>query len=103
MKKRCGWTSNYFLLGNFIIPVQGFFTLYRNLFSRLHADEKTFESECDLPSFGYSTWNWAVPKEDEGKSVRSFYNEWLQFTTEKDFAWMDQWNIAEAPERRARR
>ena len=94
---------NMFLLGQFIIIVQGFFTLYRNLFARLHADEKAFESECDLPSFGYSTWNWVGLKEEEGKSGRSFYNAWLHFTTEKDFTWMDQWNVAEAPERRARR
>ena len=93
---------NIFLLGKYIIPVQGFFTLYRNLFARLHSDEKYFELECDLPSFGYSTWNWAL-KGEEGKSARSFYNAWLHFTTERDFSWMDQWNVAEASERRVRR
>ena len=94
---------NIFLLRKFIIPVQGFFTLYRNLFARLHSDEKTFELECDLPSFGYSTWNWVALKGEEGKSARSFYNAWLNFSTERDFSWMDQWNVAEASERRARR
>lgn len=92
-----------FLTRNFTIPVQGFFTLYRNLFARLHAEEKKIESECDLPSFGYSTWHWAPPKEEEDKSTRSFYNAWLHFTTEKDFSWMERWNVADAPERRARR
>lgn len=94
---------NIFLLRKFIIPVQGFFTLYRNLFARLHSDEKLFELECDLPSFGYSTWNWVALKGEEGKSARSFYNAWLNFSTERDFSWMDQWNVAEASERRARR
>jgi DnaJ family protein A protein 5 len=27
----------------------------------------------------------------------------MNFTTEKDFSWMEQWNLAEAPERRVRR
>ncbi|KAF8807088.1 DnaJ-domain-containing protein [Phlegmacium glaucopus] len=81
----------------------GFFTLYRNLFARLHAEEKTFTSEYDLPSFGYSTWDWAASKDEDGRSARSFYNAWLHFTTQKDFSWMEQWNLAEAPERRARR
>ena len=92
-----------FLSEIFILLVQGFFTLYRNLFARLHAEEKTFASDCDLPSFGYSTWNWAAPKEGKGNSARSFYHVWLNFTTEKDFSWTEQWNVAEAPERRARR
>lgn len=27
----------------------------------------------------------------------------MNFSTEKDFAWMDQWNLSEAPDRRVRR
>jgi len=27
----------------------------------------------------------------------------MNFSTEKDFSWMDQWNLAEAPDRRVRR
>lgn len=97
------WTIIFLYSVRFIILVQGFFTIYRNLFSRLHAEEKTFDPQCDLPSFGYSTWNWAAPKEEEAKSARPFYNAWLHFITEKDFSWMDQWSVADAPERRVRR
>ncbi|KAF5382061.1 hypothetical protein D9615_004223 [Tricholomella constricta] len=83
-----------------------FFTLYRNLFERLRAEEAMFSADADFPSFGYSTWPWAaVDKNDdhEHEAARLFYAAWVNFATAKDFIWSEQWNLAEAPDRRVRR
>ncbi|KAH9068222.1 DnaJ-domain-containing protein [Lactarius deliciosus] len=80
-----------------------FFTIYRNLFDRL-AREERLSNTVEFPSFGYSTWDWAAPsKERPSEAARHFYNFWLNFTTDKEFAWSDQWNISEAPDRQVRR
>ncbi|EMD33296.1 hypothetical protein CERSUDRAFT_160177 [Gelatoporia subvermispora B] len=80
-----------------------FFTIYRNLFARLAHDETLYDP-TPLPSFGDSTWPWAPPaKGADAAAARTFYNFWLNFATHKDFAWTDQWNVSEAPDRRVRR
>ncbi|KAH9178355.1 DnaJ-domain-containing protein [Lactarius sanguifluus] len=81
----------------------GFFTIYRNLFDRL-AREERLSNTVEFPSFGHSTWDWAAPsKERPSEAARHFYNFWLNFTTDKEFAWSDQWNVSEAPDRQVRR
>ncbi|KAJ4479941.1 DnaJ domain-containing protein [Lentinula aciculospora] len=83
----------------------GFYAIYRNLFVRLEAEERlASDSEVYMPSFGYSNWPW-VPqsKGEEATAARTFYNVWINFTTAKDFAWLDAWNISKAPDRRVRR
>ena len=83
--------------------MQSFFTIYRNLFDRLAHDEKHHD-DTPLPTFGDSTWPWLPPSRDEkDKCARTFYTYWTNFATNKDFEWADQWNIAEAPDRRVRR
>jgi DnaJ family protein A protein 5 len=106
MGKTCGngyiWVfrEQLFLLGS--IP-QGFFTVFRNLFDRLASDERHY-TDMDFPTFGYSTWGWTAPsKERSSEAARLFYNFWLNFATAKEFAWSDQWNISEAPDRQVRR
>ncbi|OBZ72262.1 DnaJ subfamily C member 21 [Grifola frondosa] len=80
-----------------------FFTIYGNLFSRLAHDESQFV-DLPLPTFGDSTWPWVpASKDEQDTAARTFYNYWLNFTTNKDFTWMEQWNISEAPDRRVRR
>ncbi|KAI0709853.1 DnaJ domain-containing protein [Earliella scabrosa] len=80
-----------------------FFTIYRNLFDRLAHDEKHHD-DTPLPTFGDSTWPWLPPSRDEkDKCARTFYTYWTNFATNKEFEWADQWNIAEAPDRRVRR
>lgn len=79
----------------------GFFTLYRNLFSRL-AQEENFLDALEYPSFGYSTWTWAS-SERPSEAARHFYNAWINFSTMKEFAWMEKYNATEAPDRRIRR
>ncbi|KAJ7650445.1 hypothetical protein FB45DRAFT_887971 [Roridomyces roridus] len=78
-----------------------FFTVYRNLFARLQAEEGLI-SDVDYPSFGYAAWSW-VPANKTTDGARAFYAAWMNFATAKEFAWMDQWNLAEAPDRRMRR
>lgn len=89
------------------LVTQSFYTLYRNLFSRLAHEESLFDESlqsADLPSFGDSSWSWtAVSKAEAEIAARTFYNYWLHFSTAKDFAWKDQWDLAEAPDRRIRR
>ena len=47
---------------------------------------------------------WApATKEDADTAARTFYNFWLNFATDKDFSWADQWEINDAPDRRVRR
>ncbi|KAH8117735.1 DnaJ-domain-containing protein [Phellopilus nigrolimitatus] len=86
----------------------GFFTLYRNLFSRLAQEESLFAAHppSDYPSFGHASWTWAGPGKgasDAGAGARFFYNYWLSFATAKDFLWIEAWNTAEAPDRQVRR
>ncbi|KAI0029758.1 DnaJ domain-containing protein [Vararia minispora EC-137] len=85
---------------------QSFFTIYRNLFARLARDEQAFTRihPSEIPSFGDTTWSWAASAKDRPQeAARHFYNYWLNFTTEKDFAWVTMWNEGDAPDRRARR
>ncbi|KAJ7158927.1 hypothetical protein C8R46DRAFT_906837 [Mycena filopes] len=78
-----------------------FFTIYRSLFARLQAEEALI-SDIEYPSFGYSGWTWA-PAAKTSDGARTFYAAWTNFSTAKDFAWLDQWNLTEAPDRRVRR
>jgi len=82
---------------------QSFFTIYRNLFSRLAYDEsqRSHFSQENYPGFGDhgSTWTGS----ESGPEVRLFYTGWLKFSTSKDFSWVDKWNLSDAPDRKARR
>ncbi|KAJ6494641.1 hypothetical protein C8R47DRAFT_1116637 [Mycena vitilis] len=78
-----------------------FFTIYRSLFARLQAEEALI-SDAPYPSFGYPGWTWA-PANKTSDGARTFYAAWTNFATAKEFAWSDQWNLAEAPDRRIRR
>ncbi|KAF9223560.1 DnaJ-domain-containing protein [Gyrodon lividus] len=80
---------------------KGFFTMCRNLFSRL-AQEENMISEIEYPSFGYSTWSWISPT-TPSEATRNFYNAWLNFSTMKEFTWMEHYNTVDAPDRRIRR
>ncbi|KIM26299.1 hypothetical protein M408DRAFT_16971 [Serendipita vermifera MAFF 305830] len=82
----------------------GFFTIYRNLFVRLALEEAQHSDGVDnWPNFGDSSWPWIALDKDDDRAARRFYNTWLSFSTEKEFSWMDQWNLSEAPDRRTRR
>ncbi len=80
---------------------QGFFTIYGNLFRRIAFEESQHSFESEYPEFGRSTWTWAST--NKAAAARDFYNVWLSFSTVKGFAWKDRWNMAQAPDRKARR
>lgn len=86
------------------LTLQGFFTIYRNLFARLAAEERNFtDDELEYPNFGMSDWPWSPVEKHESNAAKFFYNTWTSFSTVKDFAWMDYWDLPEAPDRRTRR
>jgi DnaJ homolog subfamily A member 5 len=72
------------------------------LFDQLAADEHANGSDLDYPSFGMSEWTWQ-PSRKGGECARDFYSYWAAFSTYKEFIWKEQWNLAEAPDRRVRR
>ncbi|KAK2463473.1 hypothetical protein APHAL10511_004559 [Amanita phalloides] len=81
-----------------------FFSIYRNLFARLATEEVWFlEEEISYPSFGHADWPWIAPGQRHAPSVKHFYTIWMNFSTAKDFAWCDVWNVGDAPDRRVRR
>lgn len=75
--------------------------MYTNLFRRLAYEETQHDFEGEYPEFGNSKWTWAGEKGQD--AARNFYNTWSSFVTAKDFAWKDQWNVNEAPDRQVRR
>lgn len=82
----------------------GFFSIYRNLFSRLASEESYYSTDVDFPSFGTADSPWsASSKQIDDVSAKSFYAIWTNFSTNKDFAWYDKWNVGDAPDRRTRR
>jgi DnaJ homolog subfamily A member 5 len=85
------------------IPLKSFFSIYRNLFARLAAEENLLSLDVEYPSFGYSTSSWVAVDGTGGQAARNFYTVWINFATAKDFTWFEQWNTSEAPDRRVRR
>lgn len=94
--------NTYTMITTHIHHHQSFFTIYRNLFTRL-AQEENLISQIEYPSFGDAFWPWSTPKSTNTPAARNFYNAWLNFATLKDFVWTEQWNLSEAPDRRVRR
>jgi DnaJ homolog subfamily A member 5 len=56
---------------------------------------KNDAGENSYPSFGDSHSSWGT--------VSTFYQYWLSYTTNRNFAWVDIYDIREAPDRRHRR
>lgn len=83
---------------------QSFFTLLRKLFEVIADEEIRAASDQGLelddvalfPKFGTS-------ESEYDTEVRRFYTRWLDFRTNKDFAWCDQYRLSDAPDRRTRR
>jgi len=81
---------------------QGFYTTYRTLFDLISDEEVTNGSKLDYPSFGSSTSVW-FSSPAQASDIRAFYNGWLNFATEKDFAWKDQYRVEEGMDRMMKR
>ncbi|KAH7727076.1 DnaJ domain containing protein [Aphelenchoides avenae] len=74
---------------------EGFYTVYRELFDKLAAEEYPYieeDEDKDFPSFGKSD-------SDYDRLVGPFYNFWSDFSTRRSFAWLDKWNLRDAPNR----
>ncbi|KAL3082209.1 hypothetical protein niasHT_037847 [Heterodera trifolii] len=72
-----------------------FFTVYRDLFHKLAAEEYAYieePEERNFPVFGKAT-------SDYDTVVAPFYGFWLDFTTQRSFAWLDKWDLRQAPDR----
>lgn len=79
--------------------MQGFYTVYREVFDRLAKQESEAAQSEGKPAqssasgFGTSSSAW--------QEVSAFYQRWLHFVSERDFAWADVHNLASAPNRKA--
>lgn len=87
--------------------MQGFYTVFAEVFAKLaRAEAEAAERAAArggkgsggaemgpcLPSFGGSQAPWA--------EVSAFYQAWLHFVSDRDFAWADEYNLASAPNRK---
>lgn len=99
------------LASDFSDSDSSFFGTYRRLFERLaqeeaaaaaHADEDP-GARVEYPSFGYSHTPWLSTGEEHQTPVRNFYQAWTGFASRKSFAWMDQYRLNDAPDRRVKR
>ncbi|XP_023713336.1 dnaJ homolog subfamily C member 21 [Cryptotermes secundus] len=74
----------------------GFYAVYREVFNKLAAEDSEYmtdeDSDFEVPSFGDST----SPYEDV---VHPFYAHWQSYCTKKSYAWLDPYNIRDAPNR----
>ena len=81
---------------------EGFFAVYRHVFRKIYQGEvdgvhedKAANSDYINVDFGTSTSPWA--------DVKLFYQGWEAFSSSLTFAWADQYDVLEAPNRRVRR
>ena len=78
-----------------------FYGVYGGLFGALDKQEQAAslaagkEHFAAAPPFGGPDAEWTV--------VKKFYNHWAMFSTMKTFAWADEYNLAEAQNRKVRR
>ncbi|GAA5964259.1 hypothetical protein JCM3765_002789 [Sporobolomyces pararoseus] len=79
----------------------GFFTTFSTLFSILSSDEFFWSSPHYYPS-SFGTSHTPTTKE-QIQDLRNFYSTWLNFQTEKDFSWKDEFRIEKDMPRYMRR
>lgn len=79
---------------------KGFYTIYRNVFEKLAVEDIEFAKERDLdeeiPGFGDSQSSYK-------EIVHKFYAYWQSYNTKRSFAWLDPYDIRDAPNRRVAR
>ncbi|KAL8277590.1 hypothetical protein RQP46_010022 [Phenoliferia psychrophenolica] len=80
----------------------GFYTTFRTLFALIAAEEAQLLSPNTYPTFGHSKSDY-VSSPSKPTDIRQFYNAWLNFATEKDFNWRDQYRPEEGMDRRMKR
>ncbi|XP_067003711.2 dnaJ homolog subfamily C member 21 [Anabrus simplex] len=79
---------------------KGFYAVYREVFNKLAAEDSEYmtteDSDFEVPSFGNSQSSY----EDV---VHPFYAYWQSYSTKKSYAWLDPYDIRQAPNRRVMR
>lgn len=72
----------------------GFYTIYREVFNKLSAEESDYLAENDTapPEFGKSDSSYEI--------VSKFYGYWSSFCTKKSYSWLNTYDINEAENRR---
>ncbi|KDE07297.1 hypothetical protein MVLG_02517 [Microbotryum lychnidis-dioicae p1A1 Lamole] len=74
----------------------GFYTTFRTLFALIASEENALRSTYTYPTFG-------TKESDYESVVKKFYTGWLDFATEKEFGWLDQYKLEDGMERRMKR
>lgn len=79
----------------------GFYSVYSEVFKKVHMQEQVFGRM-------YGNGDVSAAPELGGKdtpyqNVYSFYRYWQGFSTVKDFAWCDKYDVLQAPNRKVRR
>lgn len=79
---------------------KGFYSIYREVFNKIASEDADFDSDLDsdveIPSFGRSDSSF-----DE--VVNPFYSYWQDYSTKKSYAWLNTYDIREAPNRKVAR
>ncbi|OAD56790.1 DnaJ like protein subfamily C member 21 [Eufriesea mexicana] len=78
---------------------KGFYTVYRNVFEKLTAEDMEFTKEEDfeeVPGFGDSQSSYE-------EVVHNFYAYWQSYNTKRSFTWLDAYDVRDAPNRRIAR
>ncbi|XP_002990347.2 DNAJ protein JJJ1 homolog [Selaginella moellendorffii] len=79
----------------------GFYAVYSEVFGKISVQEQVFDrkfgsgSVREAPPFGGPT--------SSHSEVSAFYSFWSGFKTVKDYAWCDEYDVSEAPNRKVRR
>lgn len=76
---------------------KGFYAVFREVFQKLAAEDEAYQDEpVTVPGFGDSTSSY-----DE--VVGPFYGHWQSYCTARSFAWLDEYDVRTAPNRRVAR
>lgn len=78
---------------------KGFYSVYHTVFEKLATEDAEFSKEGDsdeeVPGFGNSNSTY--------EEFHKFYSYWQSYSTKRSFAWLEPYNIREAPNRYALR
>ncbi|XP_012215363.1 dnaJ homolog subfamily C member 21 [Linepithema humile] len=76
---------------------KGFYTVYRNVFEKLAAEDAEFAEDSDsdeeIPGFGDSQSSYE-------EVVHKFYSYWQSYSTKKSYAWLDPYDVRKVASRR---
>uniref|UniRef100_A0A1B6ESU2 DnaJ homolog subfamily C member 21 n=1 Tax=Cuerna arida TaxID=1464854 RepID=A0A1B6ESU2_9HEMI len=76
---------------------KSFYSVYREVFNKIAAEDSGFQSGSDsdfeIPNFGKSDSSYE-------EVVHPFYSFWQGYSTKKSYAWLNVYDITEAPNRK---